>query len=718
MFNARTPVLERTGVLADWNNAVVDNPIIPDLSALEYLELHGAKFCRVAAWNAKCDHPGKEPIERGWQNNQLALANVLDHVRRGGNVGQLTGHGNLVILDVDRIAAEFMRRFDFASQTAAVERDGADKIKLELEIVGDVPPPQKWYAPGEKHPYLELLAYGNQGVVYGTHPEGAPYRLVRGECGIWRLTPEILSEVCYKWSKYVTGTGTGLKIYPADVGKWRSTKKTSKNAPGDGLLERVKDAWPVVKVFEHHGFASDPAVDGDGQLRLRGNGGLLITASGETWAVPGAGRGVGGGPFQAWKYCTTGGTSSDPGTGREFYNQMIDMAAAANIPVPQHEHTQAPVLAPVALELDEDDFSLEDLPPQPDLPYEWPSDWPRPAPPEPERAPENAARPRIVERTLADALQPQPPVEWCVDGMFETGTVNVLFGDGGTLKTWSLLDLAVCVAMGKPWINEFATKQGPALIVDEESGDRRLARRLGMVARGHFAPPETPVITVSLARFDLRDPVDVLLLEDLIIKHGAVFAVVDALMDVMPGADENSVGETSPMFQRLREVATRTGATIFVIHHANKSGGYRGSTAIKGMVDNLVLAERKRGSTIVDFTSEKDRDAPEGKFSAEVRFSEDQVYLVAAANQAERTDPNQPRNKSERYVMRYLTEHGAADLADIIAAPDTCTTSGARQAVYSLADRGIIRRCDGGGRGSAARYEISPAGEVASDSSV
>ncbi len=62
----------------------------------------------------------------------------------------------------------------------------------------------------------------------------------------------------------------------------------------------------------------------------------------------------------------------------------------------------------------------------------------------------------------------------------------------------------------------------------------------------------------------------------------AKLVIIDALADVMAGGDENSVKDTQPVFMQLRKIAEETGAAILVIHHVNKMGDYRGSTAIPG----------------------------------------------------------------------------------------------------------------------------------------
>ena len=52
-----------------------------------------------------------------------------------------------------------------------------------------------------------------------------------------------------------------------------------------------------------------------------------------------------------------------------------------------------------------------------------------------------------------EALDPQPPIPWIVEGVFSEGSLSVIFGEPGSKKTYAMLDCMVCVALGKPWLN-------------------------------------------------------------------------------------------------------------------------------------------------------------------------------------------------------------------------------------------------------------------------
>jgi hypothetical protein len=127
---------------------------------------------------------------------------------------------------------------------------------------------------------------------------------------------------------------------------------------------------------------------------------------------------------------------------------------------------------------------------------------------------------------------------------------------------------------------------------------------------------------------------------------------------------------------------------------------------MKGAVDVVVNVKSKPKEDIVQFELEKSRDAEEFSWAAECRWFDDTFDMI-------RIEPDEDRpslGKAERYVLRFLEEHGDSDVSSIEAAPDSCTPRAARNAVYSLADKGLIKRIDGGRQGTKAMYDLTEEG--------
>lgn len=317
-------------------------------------------------------------------------------------------------------------------------------------------------------------------------------------------------------------------------------------------------------------------------------------------------------------------------------------------------------------------------------------------------------RPRYVVRTSADALKPQAPISWLVDGIISRGSLSIFYGEPGAKKTFSLLWLAACASIGGSWL-DMKTKPCKVLIVDEESGEKRLGLRLGQILRGALADENAMLSYVSLAQFHLNESRDVDALQNLILDEGAELVVIDALADIMSG-DENSKEDVQPVMNSLRKIAETTNAAIVVIHHSNKLGGYRGSSAIKAAVDFMVLVTSDDGSQFINFKSEKNRDGEAKSWTARAVWvgDGDQFYLESA----QELPKVKPLSKSQKYVLDYLAKNGESELPAIMSAADVCSSMTARDAVYDLAGMGKIYRTNPGApKNSPAVYSLVKAEE-------
>jgi hypothetical protein len=295
---------------------------------------------------------------------------------------------------------------------------------------------------------------------------------------------------------------------------------------------------------------------------------------------------------------------------------------------------------------------------------------------------EEIKRPRYVRRDAAFMLSDLPEIDYIVNGVINTHSIGVFYGDGGTKKTFSMGHLGVCIALGKSWLG-FEVKGCKVLIIDEESGELRLALRLGKTLRGEFGDQNAPIEFVSMAGFKLDKKDDLPEIQKLILESSAGLVIIDALADVMDG-DENSKKDVQPVFNALRWLCETTGATIIVIHHSNKTGGFRGSTAIRNSLDFMYKIISDDGSDFITFKSEKIRDGKSANFTAMAHWNEDQFYLT----------PTEPRSQTKRmtdgmkYALKYLQDNGTSPLRDIKSAADFVTVRQAEEGVRALCKPG------------------------------
>jgi len=312
--------------------------------------------------------------------------------------------------------------------------------------------------------------------------------------------------------------------------------------------------------------------------------------------------------------------------------------------------------------------------------------------------------------TLSELFAPQPPLEWIVNGLLLPGSVAVFAGAPGSKKTWCLLNLAVCVASGKDWLGH-PTRQVSVLIVDEESGKRRLSNRLRKVVCGLGLDDSLPLYASVMAGFDLRSEEGAAALQNVIQLTRAGLVVIDALADVAPGADENAVKDMLPVMLNLRHIAEELDVAICLIHHTNKANGqYRGSSAIAGAVDLLVTVKSEAGEALVQFEIDKTRDGEPGTFYGMAQwdsFADTFTLNPVMLGKLPKFSP------AEREIICYLGETEEADSAQLAEAVKSVQPATTRRLINVLTEGGWLEKANttGGGRGQRAVYRLSERGE-------
>lgn len=147
------------------------------------------------------------------------------------------------------------------------------------------------------------------------HPTGNRYRFIQ-KGGIAYL---------YTLAQFIDWLGV---ITPQKKVSRPEVARPKLQAPGeDTLLGAVLAHWQnPLQVFAHFGLTHDVKEERDGQIRLRGNGGLLVTADHQVWNC--FEEEFGGSTIEAWAYCTIG-TGYDKH--KDFRQVLLDMASAAGI---------------------------------------------------------------------------------------------------------------------------------------------------------------------------------------------------------------------------------------------------------------------------------------------------------------------------------------------------------------------------------------------------
>lgn len=174
------------------------------------------------------------------------------------------------------------------------------------------------------------------------------------------------------------------------------------------------------------------------------------------------------------------------------------------------------------------------------------------------------------------------------DDVFVRTEMSMIYGQGGSGKSYLTMYIGICVAMGLPVYN-MPTKKGRVLFLSEEMPHQVIHARCRTMLREDSAKEmgENFSIACQLG-FDFSDQIILSQrkLEKIIKETKSELVFIDALADIHT-ASENDNSEMGKVMKSIRAVARSTGACIVVIHHMGKPGldgetrGARGASVMK-----------------------------------------------------------------------------------------------------------------------------------------
>jgi KaiC/GvpD/RAD55 family RecA-like ATPase len=173
--------------------------------------------------------------------------------------------------------------------------------------------------------------------------------------------------------------------------------------------------------------------------------------------------------------------------------------------------------------------------------------------------------------------------EAIVEKLIRRREVVCVVGQAKTAKTWFSVRLALCISSGTPFLG-LRTHLSKVLYLDYELKPETFRKRLSLLS------PERPE---NFRYFCMRgrDRLPrVGELEEMILREGIEFVVVDSMYRTGWLSEENSNDSTSRELASLQRLTTNTGCTLLVVDHTAK-----GFSAERTAVDSARGASVKGG---------------------------------------------------------------------------------------------------------------------------
>src|SRR3989344_8821948 len=223
--------------------------------------------------------------------------------------------------------------------------------------------------------------------------------------------------------------------------------------------------------------------------------------------------------------------------------------------------------------------------------------------------------------------------EWIIEGILQPKKIGIIAGSAGTLKSWASLNIAFCVALGLPFVNNFPTTQGAVLFIDRENAKAELKERCHLIKKGlNVEGQDIPVYFLSEQSIKLDIPTGTYKLESFIKQKNISLVIVDTYRRAI-SYEENDAGAVSKFFvDSIKPICEKTGVSFIFIHHhkKGKSEGnemdlIRGSSDFVNFVDCVLQVSRN--GEIITIKQTKNRGAKELQpFNLRVETDEDSYF--------------------------------------------------------------------------------------------
>lgn len=210
-------------------------------------------------------------------------------------------------------------------------------------------------------------------------------------------------------------------------------------------------------------------------------------------------------------------------------------------------------------------------------------DWP----PLLEEVNAGAAEPALVFRDVATLIgevdSAEPPV-FLFEPVWPSDAYGVVAAEDKAGKTWAVIDAAVSVASGTPWLTAFPCPgRGPVLLLVGEGGGRNLARRLRAVASARGLDAAALPIRVCLRVPHLTREDHLALLAAELTAHPPRLVILDPLYLAARGTSGSDLYAMGEALEGLQHLCQQASAALSVVTHFNKTGEGRGAARITGV---------------------------------------------------------------------------------------------------------------------------------------
>ena len=254
---------------------------------------------------------------------------------------------------------------------------------------------------------------------------------------------------------------------------------------------------------------------------------------------------------------------------------------------------------------------------------------------------------------ISDIINKEINMEYIIENLIYPDTLTMLYSPPGEFKTMVAYYLALCIGSGKQFLNR-KTKKKNVLFLDLENDNKTRKLRLPKMMKSLEIEEEPAVrfkyfINLMDSKQKINKP-SLQLLENLIKKYDTDVIFIDTLHRAAE-YKENNADDINRLYNEvLKHLIDKYHVSIVFLHHANKGGGYRGSSDFLGIA-HVSLEVAKNGETMeFSVTNRKDGNSEIKDFKGKIVANTDTIELVEMNN----LSTNIKGSKTESIIKDYV----------------------------------------------------------------
>jgi putative DNA primase/helicase len=198
-----------------------------------------------------------------------------------------------------------------------------------------------------------------------------------------------------------------------------------------------------------------------------------------------------------------------------------------------------------------------------------------------------------------------PPKRIFLEPWLTEQSITLISGWRGMGKTWLALSMLDAISRGEPFGPWKMVESVPCLYLDGEMPVQDVQERLSMLGTPAkrknqlYIYSDAYANSLGLARVNLLSESFRSKMQAILLARGVKLWAVDNLASLTKGIDENSKKDWDPINSWLLDLRFLGIATV-LLHHTNKSGGQRGTSAREDNIDCSIMLKQSYDYTPED----------------------------------------------------------------------------------------------------------------------